>query len=114
MYSVHTLVRQFAGREAEKIGVDHQSLLVRAAQHYERKAKVSRNLWDHLRARDYYYQAKEWEMAADIVICCLGVSSSLGIHRASYGPAAAICGYDVWCYESNSQGKSRHFVSGRG
>ncbi len=30
--------------------------------------KSSGNIWDLLRARDYYYRAEEWEKAADIVI----------------------------------------------
>ncbi len=67
LYSVHTLVRQFTGQEAEKIGVDRRSLLMRAAQHYERRVKESNDLWDLLRARDYYYRAEEWNKAADIM-----------------------------------------------
>ena len=67
LYSVHTKVRDFVDREAEKIGVDRSSLLVRSAQYYEMKVKANGNLWDHLRARDYYYQARQWEMVAGIV-----------------------------------------------
>jgi len=65
MYSVHTKVRDFVGRED---GLDHRKLQVRAAQYYERRAKARSNLWDLLHARDYYYQAEEWETAANIVI----------------------------------------------
>ena len=65
VYSVHTKVRVFVGRQP---GVDRRKLQVRAAHYYERKGKVSGSLWDFLRARDYYYQAEEWEKAADIVI----------------------------------------------
>ncbi len=65
LYSVHTKVRDFVGRED---GLDRRELQVRTAQYYERRAKASRNLWDILRARDYYHQAEEWETAANIVI----------------------------------------------
>ena len=67
VYSVHTLVRQFVQQGATKTGIDLCPLLVRAAQHYEMQVKVNRSLWDHLRARDYYYRAKKYERAADIV-----------------------------------------------
>jgi tetratricopeptide (TPR) repeat protein len=65
LYSVHTKVRDFVGGLA---GVDRRDLQVRAAQFYELRVKTSGNLWDHLRARDYYYKAEEWETAAEIVI----------------------------------------------
>ena len=65
LYSVHTKVRDFVGRDT---GGERQGLLVRAAQYYERSAKGRKNLWDLLRARNYYYRAGEWEKAADIVI----------------------------------------------
>ena len=65
VYSVHTKVRDFVIRQS---GVDRRELQVLAARYYERKAKASGNLWDSLRARDYYYQAEEWEKAADIMI----------------------------------------------
>jgi tetratricopeptide (TPR) repeat protein len=67
LYSVHTLVRQFVQQEAENNGIDLRPLMIRAAQGYELQAKVNRNLWDHLRARDYYYRVEEYERAADIV-----------------------------------------------
>jgi tetratricopeptide (TPR) repeat protein len=65
MYLVHTKVRDFAGRDAK---VDRRGLQVRAAQYYEMRVKENSNIWDHLRARDYYYRADEWEKAANIVI----------------------------------------------
>ena len=67
LYSVHTMVRLFTGLEAEKVELGLQALLMRAAQYYELKVKVSGNLWNHLRAMDYYYRAKEWMKAASIV-----------------------------------------------
>jgi len=67
LYSVHTLVRQFAQGEAKDKGRDLRPFLIRAAQHYEMQVKVNRNLWDLLRARDYYYRAEEYERAAGIV-----------------------------------------------
>jgi tetratricopeptide (TPR) repeat protein len=68
LYSVHTLVRQFVGQEAERVGIDRQSMLVRAAQYYELRFKESESILDHLRARDYYYRAEEWDQAAKIAI----------------------------------------------
>jgi tetratricopeptide (TPR) repeat protein len=68
LYAVHALVREFASQEAEGQKADRQKLLVRAAQYYENKTKVSQSLWDHLLAREYYYRAKEWDRAADIAI----------------------------------------------
>jgi len=67
LYSEHTLVREFVcqGLDAQK--VNRKSLLKRAAQYYENNVKVNKNLWDLLRARNYYYLAKEWEKAAEIV-----------------------------------------------
>jgi tetratricopeptide (TPR) repeat protein len=61
LYSVHTLVREFASKEAEGQKADRKKLLVRAAQYYENKTKVSKNLWDFLHARDYYYRAGGWD-----------------------------------------------------
>jgi len=65
MYSIHTKVRDFAGREAK---ADRKRLQVRAAQFYERRVKEGGNIWDLLRSRDYYYRAEEWKKAADIVV----------------------------------------------
>jgi tetratricopeptide (TPR) repeat protein len=61
-YLVHTKLRDFVGREDG----ERQKLQIRAAQFYELKVKDSHNIWDHLKARDYYYLAEEWEKAADI------------------------------------------------
>jgi len=65
VYSVHTKVRDFAIREA---GGDRRKLELRAARYYEQRAETMRNIWDILKARDYYYRAEEWERAADIVM----------------------------------------------
>lgn len=66
-YAMHTLVREFAGQEPEREKLDRKKLLIRAAQYYENLIKTTENLWDHLKAREYYYQAEEWEKAANIV-----------------------------------------------
>ena len=65
-YAMHTLVREFAEGEMKKEDVDRKQLLVRAAQYYENQAKTTKNLWDLLRAREYYYHAEEWETAHEI------------------------------------------------
>ena len=67
LYSVHTLVREFVGQKAEAQKVEKKRLLVRAAQYYEMKGKVSKSLWDYLNARQYYFQAEEWDSADNIV-----------------------------------------------
>ncbi len=67
LFSMHTLVRDFAKQMSEKEGLERKKLLIRAAQHYENQAVATKNLWTHLEARDYYYQAREWEKANDIV-----------------------------------------------
>lgn len=65
-YAMHTLVREFAGQELEKEKLDRKKLLIRAAQYYENLVERTKSLWDHLTAREYYYQAEEWEKAYDI------------------------------------------------
>jgi len=66
-YAMHTLVREFAEEELAKEGPGRKQLLVRAAQYYENRVNVTNNLWDRLRAREYYYRAEDWEMAYNIV-----------------------------------------------
>ncbi|MFA4935256.1 MAG: tetratricopeptide repeat protein, partial [Candidatus Methanoperedens sp.] len=66
-YAMHTLVREFAGQELEKEKLERKKLLIRAAQYYENLIKTTKNLWDILKAREYYYQAEEWEKANGIV-----------------------------------------------
>ncbi len=82
LFSVHTKVRDFVGRE---MGGDRQGLLVRAAQYYERRARASGILWDLLRARDYYYRAEEWETAADIVIAAWEYLARWGYNELAMG-----------------------------
>ncbi len=66
-YAMHTLVREFAGQELEKEKLDRKKLLIRAAQYHENTANATRNIWNILKAREYYYQAEEWGKADDIV-----------------------------------------------
>jgi tetratricopeptide (TPR) repeat protein len=67
VYAMHTLVREFAKEVSGKEGIERKKLLVRAAQHYENLFNTTKNQWILLEARDYYYQAEEWEKADDIV-----------------------------------------------
>jgi len=76
LYSVHTMVSEFVWRGAK---ADRKLMLVRAAKYYELKVKANKDLWDHLRARDYYYRAGEWEKAAEIVI-----DATEYLHRRGY------------------------------
>lgn len=67
LYAIHTIVREFALEEFGKEKLDMKKLLVRAAQYYENIAVTTANVWDILKAREYYYQAEEWEKAFEIV-----------------------------------------------
>jgi len=67
VYSEHTIVKDFALKKLEKDGLDKKELLIRAARYYENLVTQNRNLWDHLKARDYYYRAEDWENASKIV-----------------------------------------------
>jgi len=67
VYSEHTIVKDFARKKLEEDGLDEKELLIRAARYYENLVIQSRNLWDHLKARDYYYQAEDWDSANSIV-----------------------------------------------
>jgi tetratricopeptide (TPR) repeat protein len=68
LYAIHTLVREFAQQELKKESHDKKQLLIKAAQYYEYLIKTTRNIWDYLKAREYYYQAEEWERADDITL----------------------------------------------
>ena len=67
VYTEHTIVRDFARDKLEEEGLDKKKLLIRAARYYENLASQTRNLWDYLKARDYYFQAEDWESANEIV-----------------------------------------------
>jgi tetratricopeptide (TPR) repeat protein len=65
---MHALVRDYARRQlAEEPTEDETTLLLRAARFWELQARQSKDLWDLLRARDYYYRAGEYEKAFEIV-----------------------------------------------
>jgi len=65
VYTEHTIVRDFARSKLEE--ELKKKLLLRAAKHYENLASQTRNIWTILKARDYYYQAEDWESAHEIV-----------------------------------------------
>ena len=68
VYPMHALVRDYARRQlAEEPAEDETALLLRAARFWELQARQSKDLWDLLRARDYYYRAGEYEKAFEIV-----------------------------------------------
>ncbi|MHC1754703.1 MAG: tetratricopeptide repeat protein [Methanosarcina sp.] len=66
VYTEHTIVRDFAKNQLEK-NFDKKRLLIRAARYYENLASQSKDLWDYLKARNYYFQAKDWESAGEIM-----------------------------------------------
>jgi tetratricopeptide (TPR) repeat protein len=67
VYPMHALVRDYARRELAGSDEDGTALLLRAARFWELRVEQTRDLWDHLRARDYYYRAGEYEKAGNIV-----------------------------------------------
>jgi hypothetical protein len=67
VFAMHALVRDYARRQLADSGMDERALLLRAARFWELQVEQSRDLWDHLRARDYYYRAGEYEKAFEIV-----------------------------------------------
>ncbi|AKJ39643.1 tetratricopeptide repeat protein [Methanosarcina barkeri] len=67
VYSEHTIVKDFALKKLKEDGLDKKTLLVRAARYYENLVAQNRNLWDHLKARDYYFQAEDYKSATRIV-----------------------------------------------
>ena len=67
VYTEHTIVRDFAQEKLEEVGLDKKELLLRAARYYENLVSQTGNLWDYLKARDYYFQAEDWESANEVV-----------------------------------------------
>jgi tetratricopeptide (TPR) repeat protein len=67
VYTEHTMIRDFSLERLEEEGLDKKKLLIRAARYYENLVSQTRNLWDYLKARDYYFQAEDWESAHEIV-----------------------------------------------
>jgi tetratricopeptide (TPR) repeat protein len=66
LYSMPTLARNFAQKECNRISLDRKTKLIRAAEYYELQVAITNSLWDHLRARNYYFQAKEYDKADEI------------------------------------------------
>ncbi|MCC4765529.1 tetratricopeptide repeat protein [Methanosarcina sp. DH1] len=67
VYSEHTIVKDFARKKLEKGGLDKKELFIRAAGYYENLVSQTGSLWDYLKARDYYFQAGDWESANEVV-----------------------------------------------
>jgi len=67
IYSLHTIVKDFALKKLEKDGLDKKELFIRAAGYYENLVSQTGSLWDYLKARDSYFQAEDWESANEAV-----------------------------------------------
>ena len=67
VYSEHTIVKDFSRKKLEENGFDKRQMLIRAGKYYENLVPQTKSLWDHLKARDYYFQAEDWESASEIV-----------------------------------------------
>ncbi|MBI5187117.1 MAG: hypothetical protein HZA01_15525 [Nitrospinae bacterium] len=69
LYSLYALARETCQeRLRENPDLDRTQLLVRAGEYYVDLVKKSQSLEDLLQARDYFYQAGEFERAAYIVV----------------------------------------------
>ena len=66
VYNEHTIVRGFSYEKIEE-EFDKKKLLLRAARYYENLVSQTGSLWDYLKARDYYFQAEDWESANEVV-----------------------------------------------
>jgi tetratricopeptide (TPR) repeat protein len=67
-YSLYAMVREYCGELLDKNpDLDRKQLTIQAGEYYEDLVNTSKSLWDHLLARDYFFRAKEFERAADIV-----------------------------------------------
>ena len=67
VYSEHTIVKDFALKKLEEDGLDKKKLLIRAARYYENLVSQTGSLWNYLKARNYYFQAGDWESANEVV-----------------------------------------------
>ncbi|WP_292390370.1 tetratricopeptide repeat protein [Methanosarcina sp. UBA5] len=67
VYSLHTIVKDFALKKLETDGLDKKELLIRAARYYENLVSQNGGLWEYLKARDYYFKAEDWESANEVV-----------------------------------------------
>ena len=67
VYMEHTIVRNFAQDKLKEEGLDKKKLLIRAARYYENLVSQTGSLWDILKARDYYFEAEDFESASEIV-----------------------------------------------
>jgi len=67
VYSEHTIVKIFIHKKLKEDGLDKKELLIRAAGYYENLVSQTGSLWDYLKARDYYFQAEDWESANEVV-----------------------------------------------
>jgi tetratricopeptide (TPR) repeat protein len=64
-YSVHSIVREWI--QSQWSETEKKEYLHRASQYWLGLGRDSRSLWDYLRARQYLYQAEEYEDADEIV-----------------------------------------------
>ncbi|KKG01772.1 hypothetical protein DU31_17945 [Methanosarcina mazei] len=67
VYMEHTIVRNFAQDKLKKESLDKKKLLIRVGRYYENLADQTKNIWDILKARDYYFEAEDFESANEIV-----------------------------------------------
>lgn len=67
IYTEYSVVKNYAKDILEEEKLDTKNLLLRAAEYYENLSVRTGDLWNYLRARDYYFQVGEWEKAYEIV-----------------------------------------------
>lgn len=67
VYSEHTIVKDFALKKLAENELDEKALLIRAARYYENLVVQTKNIWNHYKARSYYFRARDWANANKIV-----------------------------------------------
>ncbi|HII00239.1 TPA: tetratricopeptide repeat protein [Methanosarcinaceae archaeon] len=68
VYNEHTIVRDFARERLEEERFDKKKLLLRAARYFENLTSQTRDIWDYLKARAYYFRAEDWERSSEITL----------------------------------------------
>ena len=76
-YKVHSTTRDVVLSKLEKRQIE--TLHLKAAGFWEKRAEYTKNIWDILKIQDHYYEAKKYEKAAEI----MGRAAE-SLHRLGY------------------------------
>ncbi len=79
IYVMYQLVKDFVSERLDEDKTEERKkLLIKAGNFYEIYVETSKSLWDLLRAREYYYNAKEYLKAYEILDACFEFLHRLG------------------------------------